>query len=122
MKIKIKYYNKRCFYYYISIHHYTQEQYDYIFKYLDFDKLDKTWHIYFKNKVTKKWFKKTYMINNEYLNTTIYKKSPLGYEWLKENWGNGIFKMHVYYPDKQELKTIVNRVINVELIRGNNEN
>jgi len=95
---------------------YKQEQFDYAFKYLNFDKLYKDWFIFFNNKETEDWFYKTY-IAEDWLNT-IYKKSPEGYKWLKNNWSNGIFRAIVTYCDKQELKTIVNRVINVELIRG----
>jgi len=91
---------------------YKQEEFDYVFKYLDFDKLDKDWFIHFNNAKTEKWFRKTY-INSDLL-AKIYKKSPLGYEYLKDNWGKGIFYLYIYYSDKQELKTIVNKIINVE--------
>jgi len=116
MKIKIE--QEGCFWHYtVDERHCTQKEYDYMFKYLDFDKLNKEWMIHFNNKVTKKWFKKTYMINNEYLylNTTIYEKSPLGYKWLKDNWGKCLFWIFVYYNNKQELKTIINRIINIKL-------
>jgi len=95
---------------------YTQEQFDYIFKYLDFEKLNKDIIIYLNNEKTKNWFKKTY-IDRRYLEI-IYNESPLGYEWLKDNWGKNVFQIDIYYLNKQELKTIVNRVINIELIRG----
>jgi len=106
--------------YYANEWIYTEEQYSYVFKYLDFDKLEKKYGIYFNNKEMKKMFHKTY--TNENILSCIYLKSPLGYEWLKSNWGQGVFETPIYYSDKQELKTIVNKVINVTLIRGNNEN
>jgi len=93
---------------------YIPEEFDYVFKYLDFDKLDKNEHITFNDNKIKKWFFKIY-INIRWLED-IYNKSPEGYKWLKENWGNGVFKLDIYYPDKQKLKTIVNKVINIELI------
>jgi len=95
--------------------HYNQEQHDYIFKYLGFDKIDKYWPIHFSNKETKEWFYKIYTDTN-YLED-VYKESPLGYEWLSENWGKDIFNLIIWYSDKQEFKTIVNKIINVELIR-----
>jgi len=94
----------------------NQKQFDYICKYLDFDKLYKNKHVYFENHETSEWFHETYT-NSHYLEY-VYKKSPEGYEWLKENWGNGVFKSHIYYADKQELKTIVNKIINIKLIKG----
>jgi len=114
--------NDNCYWNYnINEYSYTQEQYDYICKYLDFDKLDKDFYIFFNDKKTGKWFKKTYISNYDL--SEIYKYSPLGYEYLKNNWCKGIFKTEILYPDKQELKTIINKVINIELIRGqNNEN
>jgi len=121
MKIKLIEYGSH-WRYNIKEKSYTQEQFDYAFKYLDFDKLDKTMYIYiyFNNKKTEDWFKNIY-IDNRWLDE-IYKKSPLGYEWLKDNWGNGMFKIVICYQDKQELKIIVNKLINIELIRKNNEN
>jgi len=99
----------------------TQEQYDYIYKYLSFDKLNKHFDIYFNDKKTEEWFLKTHISNYDL--SEIYKYSPLGYEYLKNNWCKGVFKTEILYPDKQELKTIINKVINIELIRGqNNEN
>jgi len=93
---------------------YTQNQFDYIFKYLDFDKLNKYHYIIFNDNKTKEWwFKKTY-IDNRWLND-IYNDSLEGYEWLKQNWGKGEFKIFVWYVDKQKLKTVINKVINVEL-------
>jgi len=95
---------------------YHQKQFDYMFKHLDFDKLDKNWSICFNSSETIKWF------NNKYTKTyflkEIYKKSPEGYEYLKNNWCKGIFRLFVWYIDKQELKTIVNKVINIKLIRN----
>jgi len=96
----------------------TQKHYDYMFKYLDFDKLDKNGYIIFNNKETEEWFYKTYTDTN-YLKD-VYDDSPKGYQYLKNNWGKGVFKLFVWYTtDKQEFKTIVNRVINIELKRGN---
>ena len=92
---------------------YSQEQFDYIFKHLDFDKLEKNFPIYFNNDEVEEWFHKAYIERN-WLNA-IYKASPNGYQYLKDNWGKNIFEMRVCYPDKQELKTIVNRIINIEL-------
>jgi len=94
---------------------YKQEQFDYVFKYLNFDKLDKNWWISFKNKETEKWFSETY-INSLFL-SKIHNQLPEGYEWLKDNWGKGEFKTVVRYTNKQELKIIVNKVINIELKR-----
>jgi len=102
--------------YFINEYAYTKEEYDYIFKYLDFNKLNKYCYAHFNNEVIEQWFEKAY-INNDWL-YDIYDQSPLGYEYLKENWGKGVFKINIYYSDKQELKTIVNKVINVELIRS----
>ena len=94
------------------------KQYDYIYKYLDFDKLDKDWFIHFNDKQTEEWFRKTF-INSEWLCVDeIQEESSEGYEYLKKNWGKDIFRIAVCYPDKQELKTIVNKVINIKLIRG----
>jgi len=116
MKIKITQHNKYWFYN-INESLYTQEQFDYIFKYLDFEKLGKDYYIFFNDKKTEEWFNKTY-INNIILEL-IYHYSPKGYEWLKDNWGNGVFKTTVFYPDKQEFKTIVNKIINVRFCRKN---
>jgi len=104
--------------YNINEWNYTQKQFDYMCKYLDFDKLDKDWHIIFNNEKTKEWFYKTYTSSHD-LNK-IYNHSPKGYQYLKNNWSKGVFKILVNYPDKQELKTIVNRVINIELKKGVN--
>jgi len=114
MRIEIDKYTHTYRRYNTKEHLYTQEQFDYMFKYLDFDKFDKNWYIYFNDKETSEWFYKTH-INTDYLKD-IYNDSPEGYEWLKENWGKGIFKIVIYYLDKQELKTIVNKIINIELI------
>jgi len=117
MKIKITQYNKYWYYNNINEDTYIQEQYDYVLKYLNFDKLDKKRnYIYFNNKETEKWFRKTYT-NTHWLDD-IYNNSPEGYQWLKKHWGKGIFKLFVWYSDKQELKTVVNKVINIKLIRG----
>jgi len=115
MKIKIQQHNKYWRYDIVELG-YTQEEYCYIFKYLDFDKLEKKRRIYFNNEETDAWFKKTY-INNINLET-IYKESPEGYKYLKQNWRNGVFKLWICYQNKQDLKTVVNKVINIRLIRG----
>jgi len=82
---------------------YIQKQFDYAFKYLDFDKLHK---IYLNNiKVPEEMYQ-------------YYSKT----EYLKNHWGKSIFKLAVWYQDKQELKTIVNRIINIELRNKHNEN
>jgi len=121
MKIIIrKTYNNYCYYSYgANEWFYIQEQYDYKYKYLYFDKLVK-WGIHFNNKKTEDWFTKTY-IDNRWL-VEIYNRSPEGYLYLKEHWGKGVFWLYVWYQDKQELKIVVNRVINVELKRIKNEN
>jgi len=114
MKIKtFKLWNN---YFDYGISNLTYKQFNYAFKYLDFDKLDKDYYIYFENKEVEEWFYRTYI--NSGLLVKIYKKSPLGYQWLKDNWGKDVFRFPVFYPDKQELKTIVNKVINIKLIRG----
>jgi len=121
MKIKIK---KRYgnWYYNIDVAYLSQEQFDYIYKCLDFDKLKYAWLncIFFKNTKTRKLFYEKYNKGNKltYINlwlSEIYENSPEGYEYLKNNWGKNIFKIHVHYPDEQELKTIVNKVINIHL-------
>jgi len=114
MKIKLKK-DDDIFYYDVIENDYTQEQFDYIFQYLYFGELSQDCYIIFNNRKTEKWFKKTY-INSIYLES-IYYKSFKGYEWLEQNWSNGFYRLFVNYTDKQELKTIVNKVINVELIR-----
>jgi len=118
MKIGLyeNYKNEWC-YYNIAEANFQQKQYDYIFKYLDFDKLEKSWHIFFYNYKTERWFSRTYMKNIGNL-LDIYEKSPLGYQWLKDNWGKGVFTLWIYYKNKQELKTIVNKVINIKLKRN----
>jgi len=117
MKIKLMKDNGFGWHYnYIYEKYYNQKQFDFVFKYLNFDKLEKCWAIYFNNEEIGEWFYKTY-INNCHL-SEIYKNSPEGYEYLKENWCKGIFTLWIYYSDKQELKTIVNKIINVKLIRG----
>jgi len=113
MKIQIEQSGNYSYRYYIRDDNYTQEQFDYMFKYLDFEKISKNWYICFKNHKTSEWFKKTYIEEN--CLKDIYNDSLEGYEWLKNNWGKGIFELYIWYKNKQELKTIVNRVINVEL-------
>jgi len=106
MKFKLKKTFNKYWYYNIYEFYYPQEEYDYIFKYLNFDKLNKDCDILFcfKHYAIEQWFEET------------YENSQKGNEWLKENWGKGVFKLDVYYPDKQELKTIVNKVINIKLL------
>jgi len=117
MQIKTTRYNEYWYYNIINEDEYTQEQYDYIFKYLDFDKLDRDSFAFFTDTETAKWFKETH-INSDCLNI-IYNKSPEGYKWLKNNWGKGFFWVGLINSiDKQELKMIVNKVINIELIRS----
>jgi len=113
VKIKLRKSNDNWYFAYINERCINQKQYNYMFKYLDFDKLNKKVSVFFYNKEIDNWFCKTY--TNHMFLETIYKESPEGYEWLKENWGKGVFKLWIYYIDKQELKTITNRVINVVL-------
>jgi len=103
-------------YWYYNISYCFQEQYDYVFKYLDFDKLYKGWFIGFNNEEIEEWFYETYIEEN--CLKDIYNRSPEGYGWLKNNWGKGIFELYIWYKNKQELKTIINKIINIELIRG----
>jgi len=106
MKVKInKHHNYWRYHRAYEYHCSTQEQFDYVFKYLDFDKLEKYLIVHFYDKNTEELF---YKIN---------KNLPDGYQWLKDNWGKNIYWLYIIYSDKQELKTIVNRVINVELKR-----
>jgi len=120
MKIIINPFFKCWWHYNTDEFHYSQEQYDYVFKHLGFDKLYKDCDILFNNKEVGKWFRKTYI--NDIKLEIIYSNSLLGYQWLKENWGKGILKTLVDYQNKQELKSIVNRVINTKLrIKNNNE-
>ena len=115
MKIELKNISKH--WRYLEIEYiYTVKQYDYIFKYLDFDKLDKNMKVYFCDKTIEKLFYETYIYSN-WLNV-IYNQSPEGYEWLKENWGKNVFKVTVYNQDKQKLKNVVNKICNVKLIRS----
>jgi len=114
MKIELTCYNNDFWYYDIDELDYSQEEFDYIFKYLDFDKLDQEWSISFNNKEVGKWFSETY-INIRWLGV-INLHSPEGYKWLRDNWGKCLFWVFVYYNNKQELKTIINRVINIKLI------
>jgi len=108
--------SNRWYSFYIKSLIFDQKEYDYIFKYLDFKKINKSGFVHFDDYEIEKWFRKTH-INSNWLNT-IHNNSPLGYEYLQNNWGNGVFKLYVFYPDKKELKTVVNKVINIELIRG----
>jgi len=113
MKVQLhKIYNNYWRYTMISMR-FTQEEYDYTFKCLDFDKLFKVILIHFNNTKTEKWFYKTY-IESCYLEC-IYSDSFEGYKWLIDNWGKGMFKTIIIYQDKQELKTVVNRIINIEI-------
>jgi len=117
MKIKLynlfKYYWRYC----ISDYIYTQKEYDYIFKYLEFGKFNEICcYIKFNDHNTQQLFTYKY-IDNIFIKI-IHSKSPEGYEWLRNNFGKGYFRIvDNNYPDKQEFKTIVNRVINIELRR-----
>jgi len=93
----------------------SQKQYDYVFKHLDFDKFKKSVYILFCEKQYKR-FEKYH--KTDFFLINIFNKNPEDYKWLKERWGKGVFVASCYYSDKQELKTIVNRVINIKLIRG----
>ena len=115
MKIKLEQY-ENYWGYNVNEMSFTQNQYDYIYKCLDFNKLNQEWTIHFNNDETKKWFAKTHTY--DYCLDIISNKSPEGYKYLKNNWGNGVFKFWVDYQDKQKLKTIVNKLINIKLIRG----
>jgi len=115
MKIEISKMVTHNWHYKINPCIYTQEEYDYIFKFLYFDKLQEDCFVVFNDENIEMWFKKTYT-DKSWLDI-IYNNSPLGYQWLKNNWGKGVFKLYVYYSDKQELKTIVNKRINIKLIR-----
>ena len=105
----------------------NQKQFDYVYKYLDFDKLNNNWmnEIFFEDNKTMIWFVETYCINNNKKSTIsiwiddIHYNSQEGYEYLKENFGNGIFILPILYPDKQELKIIVNRIINIRFSKKN---
>jgi len=117
MKIKINLsLTKTKYNYLVMDYFFSQEQYDYVYKFLNLEKIKNTNVIRFKNKITKIWFHETYV--NYYCLDEIHCHSKKGYKWLKNNWGKGIFKIAIYYSDKQELKTIVNRLINVKLIRN----
>jgi len=117
--MKLKVFSFATYWFYpINEDNYTQEQFDYVYKYLDFEKLDKNEWISFNNNETRLWFYKIYIESD--LLKNIYNNSFLGYEYLKNNWGKGDFNLTVYYSDKQKLKTIVNKVINIELKRKNN--
>jgi len=115
MKIEIL---KRSNYFRYSMYElgFSQAQYNYVFKYLEFDKLRKDVLIQFNDRRIERWFNRKYIY--DFSLDYIYKKSFLGYEYLKDNWGKGVFCLYINYPDKQELKTLVNRVINIRLIRG----
>jgi len=117
MKIKLTKNPYHDWYYNIDELDCTQKQFDYIYKYLDFDKVGKYIYIRFNDNKTKKMFYETYINSSNWLKN-IYNDSLLGYQWLKNNFSKGVFRIPVLYPDKQELKTVVNKVINVELIRG----
>jgi len=118
MKIKLYKYFNHFGYYGKFVAYYAQEQFDYVHKYLSFDKLNKEWMIRFYNKKTEYLFRRTYIDNT--ILEKIYNHCPEGYQHLKENFAKGIFKIHIEYSDKQELKTIVNRLINIDLI-GNEQ-
>ena len=114
MKIKIKTEDGNYWYYHgINELYYLQKEFDYMFKYLDFDKIDKKCYIHFNNKEEEEWFRKMY-INNTWLKH-ICNNSPDGYGYLKNNWGKSIFKLILFYLDKQEIKIIINKLVNIEL-------
>jgi len=119
MKKKLYKFND-CWNYNLDEWEYTQEQYDYAFKYLNFNKFNKYQNIHFKNKELRNMFFDTYG-ESCYLKN-IYNTSQKSYEWLKDNWGKNIFTISIFYSDKQELKTIVNKLINIELMKNYNEN
>jgi len=112
MKIKLNKFENDYWSYIIDVFDYSQKEYDYIFKHLDFEKIYQYHVIYFFNSKKKQWFHETY-INSNHLDR-IYSQSPEGYQYLKDNWGKHIFTASKRYKSKQELKTVVNKVINVE--------
>jgi len=121
MRIDLVNFTEGFWYFNLNDIKYQREQYNYAFKYLNFDKLNKHFLISFIDKKTKNDFYKKYTDAKTLI--SIYSNHPEGYEWLKNNWGKDVFRIGIYYSDKQELKTIVNRVINVELKRSmTNEN
>jgi len=91
----------------------TQKQYDYIYKHLDFDKLNKQIFL-FDNVKTEQWFFNTF-VNNICLQN-MEELSQNKYQWLKQNFGKDIFKTSIDYKDKQELKTVINKHINIQLL------
>jgi len=107
MKIKIKAGIFGEYYRYMNTSN-NQKQYDYMYKNLDFDKLNKSYNVFLEN--DKIWQHKK--INHECL-STISKYFKDDYQLLKNNWGKGIFRVFIEYSDKQELKSIVNRVMNI---------
>jgi len=119
MKIKLKQKNNNYSWYYSNtdVLRYTQKQYDYAFKYLSFDKIEKSCYVHFNKYKTKTWFRTTF-VNSEWLCADeIQEESSEGYQWLEESFSKGIYKLYIYYSNKQEFKTIVNKVINIELKR-----
>jgi len=88
--------------------YYKQEYYDYIYKYLEFNKVINYTNIYMDNEEDLNYFKN--LINTD--------KDIVINKYLKYNWGRGVFKIWVFYKDKEELKSVVNRIINIRLIRG----
>jgi len=113
MKIKIEQCkNHWC---YMNESHYTPEQFDYIFKYLYSDKLDENYRIFIYDKEVKKWFSKLY--TDGYWSDCVYFNSSEQHQQLKDcHYKNKeIFLTGVVYFDKQKLKTIVNRIINIAL-------
>jgi len=119
MKIKLRNYENHYWDYYNvkKYYIYKQEQYEYMHKYLNMDTLYKGRYIIFANEEIAEWFHKTY--GEYYWLDGIYKNSPDGYQWLKNHWCKGIFWFgFIHSTDKQELKTIVNKVINITLRRN----
>jgi len=93
-----------------------QKEYDYIFKSLKFDELNLPDRIRFIDTIMKNEFFNKYQITQDSFGKIDHEGE--GYEWLKNNFGNGIFRIAIFHKNKQELKTIVNKVVNMEFRRG----
>jgi len=118
MKITINNYDN-CYSYRYNVNEWdcTQKEYDYMFKYLDFDKLDKTKSYLFTNdKKERKLFEKRYKVFNCWLYLCLITNDN---GEIRDNWGKGMFKIVIYYKNKQELKSIINKVVNIELMKYN---
>jgi len=114
MKICLKRYNACWYYHHMHELEYTQKQYDYILKHLCFKKINKDSLLWFKSKDIKNDFMLRFKISTCWLKV-IYSQCSIGYNWLNDNFGKNIFMTSIKYTDKQELKTVVNRVINIRL-------